>query len=217
MTASTPETIQTAIDDDWRPRSTPEQVRAILATIVALDPRMTAPDAATATIRARVWHDLIGECDPDWALRFVQRAYAEPRPFPLTPAEIRAAWRDGLADQHAAVDAERDREVIDRDPAAWSQAFDTLRTLLRGGTATMRSTGRVLTAEQDAWSRRCLYWRLCACSHRYCRDGWLDAEGEVTRQDGSTSPGVVRCPACRDGILIAEEKGIAKPLRGTRR
>jgi hypothetical protein len=100
-------TVQEVLADEWAVRSTPEQVSAILGTIVALDPRMTSPDPATSAIRAKVWHGLIGECDPDWALRFVQSAYAEPRTFPLQAAEIRAAWRDGLAARHAAEDADR--------------------------------------------------------------------------------------------------------------
>lgn len=215
----TAQSVQEVLADEWAVRSTPEQVSAILGTIVALDPRMTSPDPTTAEIRARVWHGLIGECDPDWALRFVQAAYAEPRSFPLQAAEIRAAWRDGLAARHAAEDADRERQTLAGDPEAWAAAFDVLRSILATGRdRVMPPTGRVLTAEQDAWSRRCLYWRLCACSHRYCRDGWLDAEGEVTREDGRVTTGVKRCPACADSILMAEEKGIArKPNHGSRR
>jgi hypothetical protein len=67
-----------------------------------------------------------------------------------------------------------------------------------------------LTAEQDAWQRRCPYHRLCACDHTACRDGFLDEEEIRVGWNGLPYPTVTRCLHCLDALKMAIETGVAK-------
>lgn len=65
----------------------------------------------------------------------------------------------------------------------------------------------------EAWVRRCAFHTICACSHTECWGGFLDEETTVTNDLGREYPAVKRCPTCVDGIIMAEERGIARRPR----
>lgn len=69
------------------------------------------------------------------------------------------------------------------------------------------------TPTSEAWERRCSFHTICACSHTECWGGFLDEEVTVTNALGREYPAVKRCPVCVDGILMAEERGIARRPR----
>lgn len=206
---------------EWTPRMTPDQVTGLLVVLTSLDTRFTAPDAETAAVRARVWWKIMGEVDPAYAMRYVERAYSEARNYALQAADILASWRADVAAAHSAEDAERDRaeglwqSTSDRQ----AETLDALRAIAAGATVdqVVPETGRRLTESAETWIRRCTYHRICACSHRTCWDGWEDEDVVTTDDLGREHRAVRRCVACADAVLMATEQGIAKKPSGGRR
>lgn len=212
------------------PAMTDGHVEALLALLVSLDPRMRAPDEATAKIRVRAWSTLLAEVDPAYAVRYAEHAYQEVRDWPLQPAEILQAWR---SEQVETAEHQGDELFGDDGVRRWSSSLgwepamiDYLRDVLaaaeRGedvlSVPRPQTTVKPLTAAQDAWQRRCAYHRICACDHTECRDGILDAEETIIGWNGHSYLTNRRCPHCNDALLMAIERGIAKrPSQHARR
>ena len=209
---------------------TVQHVETLLAVLVSLDSRLTAPDATSAAIRANAWSKLLGEVEPQFALRYAEHAYQQVRDWPLQPAEILQAWRTRVVEgaQRAEQDARQAQgQQQAADASTWRQAqqagIDYLRALLAAD-GNMDAVGppprvALLTPEQEARERRCRFHQLCACPHDRCRDGWLDAEAVILGHGGRQYPCVQRCSFCHDALLMAEEQGLAvRPgQRGGRR
>lgn len=210
---------------------TEEHVEALLALLVSLDSRLRAPDAATAEIRVRAWAALLAEVDPAYAVRHAELAYQEVRDWPLAPAEILQAWRE-----RQRTEAETVGERLFHGPeyaapaGGWTSNPVMMDWLHAVAEAHKRGEGPesvpmpvnsrpAMSAAQDAWERRCVFHRLCACDHTGCRDGWLDEETTTPGPLSAAYLKVTRCPHCADAAAMAEERGIAKSpsVRATRR
>ncbi len=193
-------------------RMTEQTMAAIIATIIALDSRMTALDADTAKLRIRAWWRILQDVDPAWAMRYVEHAYSQLRDFPITPAEIRTEWLRA---------SERDETVTAREEIQGSggRATPVVMDWLRASWLSLTSGGPVLPIPEgvgrlsdaaDRRGRRCVYHELCACPHTHCRAGWEDAPHVIRNGQDREYEAVKRCEMCRDALLMAEERGIAK-------
>lgn len=203
---------------------TEDQVRALLALLVALDARMKAPDENTAALRVRAWSVLLQEVDPAYAMRYAEHAYQETRDWPLQPAEILQGWRAEQAAGRARAEAAyrqqhpEERQAGPVEMAAYVRACVDALANGRDPLLIPRPAITPLSPEQDAYLRRCVYHRICACDHLHCREGFLDDETTIINSLGRTYVAVARCPYCRDAIVMAEERGLAKhPGRTARR
>jgi hypothetical protein len=206
--------------ESWEPLMTRDHVTVLLALLVSLDSRLVARDERTAEIRVNAWTSLLGEVDPGFAVRYAETAYQEIRDYALTPAEILVAWREDQATTaessgSALFDAGRYLEQQHGwDPVMVDYLRDVLEAVKAGddpeSVPRPATSRRPLTPEQDAWQRRCRYHRICACDHRVCRDGFLDAEETIIGLNAASYPVVRRCTWCADALTMAIERGIAK-------
>jgi hypothetical protein len=202
------------------PRMTEDHVRALLALLVSLDGRLRASDENSAALRTRAWSTLLAEVDPGFAVKYAEHAYQELRELAITPAEILGAWRE-----HERLGAETAGEALfdasryvgqqhGWDPVMVDYLRDVNAAVRAGqdpASVPLPETARKpLTAEQDAWQRRCPYHRLCACDHTACRDGFLDEEEIRVGWNGLPYPTVTRCLHCLDALKMAIETGVAK-------
>lgn len=193
-------------------RMSEDACTALLAYIASLDPRMIPPDPETARIRARAWWRILQDVDPVWAQRYVEHAYSQLRDFSVTVAEIRHEWL-------LAAEVDETAELREESHAPGGRAsqvvMDWLRACLVAGKALPipEGVGRI-SPKLDALQRRCTYHALCACPHTHCRAGWEDAPHVVEDAQGRQREAVKRCDHCRDALLMAEERGIAKRPHG---
>lgn len=210
---------------------TRQEVALVAASAAAIDPRLATRDEATTDLRTAAWFQIIGDVPLAFALDQVRAAYSEVRDWPLQPAEILQAWRQ---QQTAARTAqapyvgpydEEPAETLDGGAAkpsvaAWlRQALDAAREGRSIDSVPKPFGGPIQWTEQAIRrQRQCPYPDLCACSHTECRSGWLDVEGTVVNGLGKTYVQVERCPHCKDALLMAIDRGIArKPRGGARR
>ena len=204
----------------------PNDTSNLLRYCGSVDRWLNAPSPDEAALMVAGWTDLLAHVPLDFALRTARTHYARPDARTIQPGDIVGAWQ-----AHAAELAARAEEAEARALAAaghdsvlvpTSGASTYLRDLATAHTAgrdlatVPRPAGvRVLTPEQDRRSRRCTYHALCACLHEKCRRGWLVEPVQVINDLGRPYEAVAPCPHCRDALLMAEERGIAKkPHRG---
>lgn len=207
-------------------RMTPDHIRVLLGTLSALDTRLAAKDEGNANIRVNAWASLLAEVDPAYAMRYAQQAYQQVRDWPLQPAEILQGWRADQAATEAASDQDHRTTDAGQRPAGPSKMHGWIRDVWaavsagRSWESVPVPEGAVFqrTAEQESRERRCAFWRICACDHQRCRDGWSDDEALIVGVNGRRYPGVHRCLHCGDALVMAEEQGlVVKPGRNGRR
>jgi len=205
---------------------TEQHVDALLGFLIALDPRLSAPDETTSKIRTSAWTALLCNVDPAFAMEFSQRAYSEPRDWPLQPAEILQAWRQRQEETNRrAEEAHRQQHPEERrGNAARMAAYlrDVFAATQRGESfdSVPVPEGLVVTQSPEARARerRCVWWTICACDHQNCFAGYLDAEVEIENSLGAKYSAVKRCPWCGDAAVMADERGMTKrPTAGGRR
>lgn len=200
----------------------------VLASAASIDPRLAARDPETADLRHTGWWHILSEVPFPFAMDYLRRFYSEPRDFPMQPAEILQAWRDQLREQRAAarapVEDVEDQPTLDGGSArpsmiAWLREVWSASVNGQDPRAVKVPLGGPFnrTMEAERRSRQCVYPDICACSHTECRDGWLDVETTRTTDLGVATAAVERCPHCKDAVLMAEERGIAKRPRGVGR
>lgn len=204
-----------------------EQVGVVLATAAAIDPRLAARDPETAELRVTGWWHILAEVPLPFALDYVRRFYSEPRDFPMQPAEVLQTWRERQREQRAAARTPQDAEeqlTLDGGAArpsmiAWLREAWVATSEGRSPSSVQIPMGGPFNRTSDAERRirQCTYPDICACSHTECRDGWLDAETTRTTDVGASTVAVQRCPHCKDALLMAEERGIAKRPKGVGR
>jgi len=201
-------------------RMTYQHVTGLLTQILALDPRIRPADADEARAKAETWHKILADVDPQFAFTVVHRYYADQPGYSITPGVIVSAWRE---QQTAARTAARTAEGPAQPALPGTPEHPSVAKFLKAVLAAVhaghdqstvpRPVGVLpkLVNGQDP-QRLCQYPDLCACDHTICRDGWLDDEiaTEHPWGGGRQHRRIKRCPFCRDALLMAEERGIAK-------
>lgn len=190
----------------------PEEVADLLRYASTLDRWLRASDQESGQMMVAGWSNMLAAVPATAAQATVLAHYSQANARTLTPGDILSAWRDQ--------ELRETRTVADKEARTPRTGGQLLGVYLRRVLEVVRGGGRVedvpvpsgsgLTPAAEAWARRCAYPTICACSHTECRAGWLDVETSVVNGLGDTYPAVRRCPVCADGLLMAEEKGIAR-------
>jgi hypothetical protein len=208
---------------------TPEETAGVLRYAATLDPWLGQTSIEEGAVMVTGWTDMLTAVDPQVAMDAVRAHYAEAGVRSIQPGDVLAAWRRHLTAQAA------ERETAERTAVQAVHAAQVVRgfggslgTYLRECLDTVAGGGRVedvalpegrprLDEHTDRWQRRCTFHTICACSHTEYRAGFLDAETTITDAHGREHPAVRRCVVCADGILMAQERGIARRPRPGRR
>lgn len=204
------------------PLMTVDHVKVLLGTLSALDPRLVAPNPGDAARKVSAWAALLQEVEPGYAMQFAKQAYSEPRDWPLTPAEILQSWRanEELRHQRADHQARQDGPRGGGDPRMTAYLRACLVALRKGEpveSVPRPMTASALTPEQEERSRRCAFYKICACPHTDCRAGVSDTYGVVRSVLGGDYPMARWCSHCQDARIMAMETGVAKrPARPAR-
>jgi hypothetical protein len=198
------------------------EVRDLLSYAASLDRWLRTSDPEAAELMLTGWAELLASVPYAVAREAVQRHYSVHQERTVTPGDLLDAWRESLRTDSSAeaLRAPRTDGGPARNVGTYLRAVQDAVAAGQPVESVPVPPGEQLSDTADAWSRRCSFHTICACSHRKCRGGWLDEETTVTNGQGATYPAVRRCPVCVDGILMAEERGIArKPRRaaGARR
>lgn len=210
----------------------PHETADLLRYAASLDRWLKETDPESAQMMVAGWSSMLGEVPLDWAQRAVRDHYAQPEARTIMPGDLLHGWldaarRDRQREQDAAhrVEVQKELSVGDAVPTVFGSATqyltDMMAAVARGEdpSTVVRPAGvRVLnlSPEADARSRACRFPSICLCTHLECRDGWLDQDGVRVNSQGKSYPAAQRCPMCEEGMVMAQERGVARrPRRAT--
>lgn len=191
---------------------TPADGLALLMLLTALDNRHQTGDEMSTRGKAETWARVLGDADPEWVRRFVERAYSDPRPYPLSVGDIRRGW-DNHKRVQVAKDTTPDVSLPGLPRGVWAKRppwFDQYRrdcdaVRAQGGDPAGVPLPFTPMRFDDSRERRCVNWETCACTHTECRRGFLDEETPEGR--------VRRCHLCVEAAEMKQE--LAPPRRRT--
>lgn len=210
----------------------PGEVGDLLRFCSSVDPwlKQTSPEEGAVMVAG--WGVLLEAVPADVAMRTAREHYQRGEVRTITPGDLLDAWavvrRRGQRDtDDAARRVEAQHELVSPDDlapvfgSATQYLTDMMAAVARGEdpATVVRPAGvRVLSLSPDgeARERQCAFPSICVCTHLECRDGWLDEETVKVNGQGKSYPAAQRCPMCNDGILMAQEKGIARKPRRVR-
>lgn len=206
----------------------PEEVGDLLRFCSSVDPwlKQTSPEEGAVMVAG--WGLLLGEVPADAAARYARAHYQHGDARTLTPGDLLDAWTAERRRAHDQDDAQaRAAEAVpigDALAIAVGGAGEYLAAMqaaiARGENPhdVPRPAGvrvRTYSPEAEARERRCVYWEVCVCTHTECRAGWLDDDTVVVGANGRSYPAAARCVRCEEGLLMAQEKGLARKPRRT--
>lgn len=201
------------------------EVTDLLRYASTLDRWLRTTDPEAGQLMVAGWTDMLASVPYAVARETVLRHYSVHQERTIQPGDILDAYRESLRAQTAAEVLEQAAELREAEVGPRPLMGAWMREVLaaiRAGEAPesvpFPAMLPPLSPSAEAWQRRCAFPSICACSHTECRGGWLDVEVEVSNTLGRSYPAVKRCPVCSDGILMAQERGIARrPRAGARR
>lgn len=208
----------------------PQEVGDLLRFCSSLDPWLKATSPEEGAVMVAGWGLMLEAMPPDVAMKAAREHYQHGDSRTITPGDLLDAWAAvRRADQKSTgdeVQAKSIQQALDAGEGIGSVVFgsgaqylaDMMAAVARGEEpeSVVRPAGvRVLnlSPEAGARERQCAFPDVCVCTHTECRAGWLDEYTTRTNALGRTYPAAQRCPRCEEGLVMAQEKGIARKPR----
>jgi hypothetical protein len=195
------------------------EVSDLLRYAATLDRWLKQSDPEAGQLMVAGWTDMLAAVPYAVAREAVQRHYSVHQERTIQPGDLLDAYRETLRAKTAEEVLQQTAELNAAAPGPRQGMGLWMRDVLAAVRAGLPAesvpipAGTSVTPAQDAWQRRCAFPNICACSHTECRAGWLDQPATVVNSLGRSYEAAKRCPVCTDGILMAQERGIARKPR----